>query len=380
MIDPNNASETADTGDFMAGFNSDDDAAAATTEKIGDGEAGEAAGTTNTEGATTTAEAGEGNGEGNGEGGTATGTENTEGATAGSVDNSQNGEQVPGQQAPALDLSSLPDDVRQLIERERSEAAITAENLAKTQRDFQALHGKLAPTQRELDTLRRQQQASTSAQGAAGDAGSAASELAEAEAYYDSPAFLDYAKTWPEEAKLLKEGQLRILRASLNRANQLEQRINTQILPALQSLQTTHQQTEHERATSALAAEHSDWQEINQSDEFWDWFGKEEPYLNFTDEQHRDRRLRDQTFVAHLLTRYKRETGYAAATQGQGQPANQQQQQQPPQQQQQQTRQGNARLAMAGAEVKGGAGIVRQGSAGVSPGDQFQAGFNSPDS
>lgn len=418
--------------DFMAGFNDvDDDQPIAGAGAAGAG-TGAAAGGDTQQGAGAGVEGAGVAGAGGAEGGDGADAGTAAGATAGDefaagvaddgqggeagagtgaasgntqgVDSSENGEQGRATSG-TIDYSGLPDEVRQRLEeadRIRAENEQLTGTLAARDRDYRALYNRVAPIQSKLAALERAQQGGQ--QGAAeataggqqqdnqqggGTLEEAERAITEAEAYYESDEWKRYEEQWPVEAAVLKRTNLQNLRATravaqqtAARVEQVSRTIDTQIAPHLEQVRT-------ERATQArtaelndLATRHPDWEQINGSDAFWDWFGEQAPLLNFQSEAHMRARLNDGSYVATLLDRYKRDTALAAGTQQQ-----QNNQQQNNQQQQNTAVAGgdagnaqavNARLALAGGPERGASQPIPRPGGGITPGDDFMAGFNDP--
>ena len=272
-------------------------------------------------------------------------------------------------------------------------------SLAASRRDFQALHNRVAPLQQQLATLQQGAQPAQQQQPAAGSGDVAAGEtladadkaIADAEAYFESPAFKRYAEQWPDEAAVTRESQMGTLKAIRTMRQQLEKQVGDvsrtvqqDVVPHLQQVRQNEAVTARERELSDLATAHPDWQEINVSPEFTAWFEKQKPLLNFKDADHMVERLNDGGYVSSLLTSYKEATGYGKG--GDPTPTAEQLQQQQEQQRQQQEaaarqQQSNgasARLAMSGGPGKTGVAVVtRPNASGVTPGDDFLAGFTS---
>lgn len=350
--------------DFMAGFGGGDDEVGTTTQTAADAAGGEADGA---------GDAGADTGAGGAHAGA--GDADDQGAAAG-VDTAGSGEQ--GQvQAEELNLEELPDNVRQLVTSLRENNQQLDTSLAATRRERDAAVGRVAPLQQQLTAYQRAQQQAAVTGEPRTDAAKAAVNAAQQEidtaiARFDSDEFKKYAEAWPEEAKMLRDTQLSTLNLIKQQRIEFAEQIGsvgrmvqTQIAPQLESLRTDREEAQRARAVESLAAEHPDWQDLNKSDEFWGWFEGEREHLNYSDDEHMRARLRDQTHVSHLLTRFKRETGYGgqAGQQGTAAPSK---------------APANARMALAGGRPeRSQSAPVRRGVGGVTSGDDFMAGFNS---
>lgn len=410
--DPNQNAGDAD--DFLAGFNAPDDdvggappaqqqapeAIAPPVESAppgdaGAADAGAAAGAADAgadfasgfaEGGAEVAAAGDAGAAGAPDGGGA-------GEGAGGVDTAQNGEQGRVQ-SQELNLDALPENVRQLIEEQRQRQAQLETDLASARRDRDSLHGRVAPLQQQLARLSaaQQQPVQRAPAPAAPPANAAIADaqrgIEEAEAYFESDEFKRYAETWPDEARVQRETQMRTLR-SLKALHEATAAQFERIAPQVESLRADREQQEQDRAQRQrqealddLTARHPDWQQLNESQEFVDWFAAEIPNLNYVDDDHKRARLNDASHVDYLLTRFKRDTGYgqsAAPVQDTIPPDKQSQQAADNQHQHQQQPTGGsaARLAMAGAPAAPGSPAPINRGVGLTPGDDFLAGFNS---
>lgn len=177
---------------------------------------------------------------------------------------------------------------------------------------------------------------------------------------------------------------VRSMRAQLEKqVGEVSRTVQQDVVPHLQQVRHNEAVAERKRELSDLATAHPDWREINVSPEFTAWFEKHKPLLNFKDADHMRERLNDGEYVSSLLSSYKEAKG--VGTGGQQLTAEQLQQQQEQQQrqqqdaqQQQQTSGASARLALAGGPDRTGTTVVKRPDAtGVTPGDDFMAGFGS---
>lgn len=407
--DPNNAGGT--DNDFMAGFNSEEtlDGATAGTgtgQRVAEqGADGGAAGEGGGGAASASGDqfaAGMAGEQGTGDAGVAGGDAGAGGSAGEGVDTGENGEQGRAE-SDEIDLSGLPEAIRQRLEQgdqARRQAEELSGQLAAAQRDYHALHNRVAPLQQQLAAHQRaQQQPAAAADTGAGTSGAEGGgtvadsdkEIADAEAYFESDEFKRYADQWPEEAKIQRETQMRTLRAVRSLRMQMGQQVEAlgrtvqqEVVPHLEQVRHTAAVQERTIELQQLSEKHPDWREINASDEFGIWYSEIRPLLNFQDAAHEARAVNNGEYVANLLTRFKRETGY-------GQQAQQQTAGQQGGGQQQSHQQGNAggeggtggtttsaRLALAGSPGRiGGAPVQRQGASGITPGTDFMAGFNS---
>lgn len=228
-----------DTDDFMAGFNSDDEdhagqAGAGAGATAGGGNAGGDAGAGGGDGgADAGAAAGEQFAAGLAEGEGADGAQNNGGQGVDSPETREQGQPQPGE----IDLSGLPESIRQRLEqadRDREQVDALTGQLTAAQRDYNAAVGRVAPLQSELAALKRAQQETQAGAGAGGASGGSGEsgtvadsdkEIADAEAYFESDEFKQYADTWPAEAKIQRETQMRTLRAVRSLRAQMERQV-----------------------------------------------------------------------------------------------------------------------------------------------------------
>lgn len=392
----------AQPDDFMAGFNDDGDADGSTQPAITTdaGDAGDG-----------TAGAGSTGGSVDGAGQTATGAAppsdafaaglageaqpGGENSSTQGVDIAQNGEQgrVESQE---LDLSSLPESVRQRLEeadRLKQQVEQLDGSLAATRRDYQAAVNRVAPLQQQLAALQKPAQPAPQTDttqagsgGAAGVGGLAQAEqaIADAEAYFDSPEFKRYEEQWPDEAKVQRTSQMQTLKAVRTMHAQLEQQVGdvsrtvqTQVVPHLEQVRHNEAVNARERELSDLSTQHPDWREINVSPEFKAWFEKQKPLLNFRDDDHMRERVNDGAYVSSLLTSYKESTGATSFRQQDPPPVQDATVAAPSAGAAKQEPSGaSARLAMSGGPGKTGVAVIKRPDAtGVTPGDDFMAGF-----
>ena len=395
----------APVDDFMAGFNSDGDDDVARGTAGGNEQHGTGAGADGAGAGAGTGAAGAGSGDGDqfaagmaggDEGGGAGGAAGDDGQGAQGVDTVENGEQ--GRDQPEeIDLSGLPENIRQRLEqaeKDRERAEALSGQLAASQRDYHAAVGRVAPLQSKLAALQRSQQDAQAGAGTgdgqsgtevSGTVAEAEQAIADAEAYFESDDFKRYADMWPDEAKMQRETQMRTLRAVRTLAVQTQQQVGSlnqtvqrDVVPHLEQVRHNEAVTARQMELNELTEKHADWKQINASDEFGIWYSDIRPLLNFRDAEHERASVNDGKYVADLITRFKKDTGWGS----------QQQQQQDAgaggQQNNaaggQERRAPNARLAMAGSpDARGGAVVSRQGASGITPGDEFMAGFNSND-
>ena len=293
------------------------------------------------------------------------------------VDTPENGAQVPPQPQEVV-LDNLPEDVRQQVAAILEARDKAAEEAAQVRRDFDAMKGRVTPVQRELDAAKQQlaryQQQAPQQQPQPQGAAAPPSAVAQAQAHFESPAFKDYEKLYPEEAAIQKQSQLTLAKAQdAQMAAMLEQLGN--INRVVSSEAERINRIEQERMSAAKRAEldeltttHPDWQQINESDEFWDWFNSKTSLFGIRSEDEMRRRVNDKAFVIEALNLYKASPQYAApATQAPASVAAEVTH-----------RPANAALRLASAPRNTGGGVTRP-KGPASAGDEFMAAFNSDD-
>lgn len=290
------------------------------------------------------------------------------------VDSPENGGQVP-QQPQGIDLSALPEEVRQHIEAIQAAKQQLEEANAQRERDFVALQGRVAPVQqqnaqlaREIEQLRSRQQAP---QQQPQPAGQPASTVAATQAQFETPEWKEYERLYPEDAGIQKRNQLALAQQMDDRIGRLEQRFETEA----QRLN----RIEQERVSAAKRAEldelskaHPDWQQINESGEFWDWFNGRSSVFGFRDEADMRSRLNNSSFVSNVLDLYKASNAPQATTTPEAvipTATTQAGAASPP----------DVTLALASAPRAAGAGVRRPAGGTPSAGDEFMAGFRSTD-
>ena len=287
------------------------------------------------------------------------------------VDTQQQGEQVPIQ-PEELNLDGLPDNVRQHIEQlqaSRASAEDVSAQLTKAARERDSAVARTRDLQARLTATERAQ-AQPQPQAPQQPEPVAVQPVTSAASYFESDRFKAFEAAWPEEAAIMRESQMATLDAIRMQNEQLAEQlgahglyVRTEVAPHLQKLRDAQQQAEREAEVARLNQAHPDWEQINASDEFWDWFNASRPLLNFTDDNHVRERLNDSSYVSGLLTAYKQSPAFTG-----GRATNQASEA---------TGSVNPRLALAGGDARGNSAPVRRvGSAGISPGDDFMAGFN----
>jgi hypothetical protein len=165
-------------------------------------------------------------------------------------------------------IATLPEDAQQHVRQWQEKNAKAVKD---AEDRFNALHGKLAPTQRRVSELERElaRQAKTPPQ-APTPATPAATAPTE-DSFFDSTEWKRYAEDFPSDAKVLRASHEAQVQAHKATRTQLEQRLSS-----LESrLDQTSQQVASRNVESEvekLAQAHPDWMEVNASEQFKEWF------------------------------------------------------------------------------------------------------------
>ena len=293
------------------------------------------------------------------------------------VDTPENGAQVPPQPQEVV-LDNLPEDVRQQVAAILEARNKAAEEATQVRRDLEAMKGRVAPVQRELDSAKQQlarfQQQAPQPQPQPQGAAAPPSAVALAQSHFESKAFKDFEAMYPEEAAIQKQSQLVLAQAQDAQAMAVLQQLD-QLTRTVHGEAERINRFEQERMSAAKRAEldelttaHPDWQQINESDEFWDWFNSKTSLFGIRSEDEMRRRVNDKAFVIEALNLYKASPQYAApATQAPASVAAEVTH-----------RPANAALRLASAPRNTGGGVTRP-KGPATAGDEFMAAFNSDD-
>lgn len=279
------------------------------------------------------------------------------------VDTPENGEQGAPQEQQGVVLDDLPDTVRQQVESILEANRRLAEEAAQRERDFRALHNRVAPVQRELDIAKQELAKRSTSAPPPQQPDVQSPSLAAVQAQFETPEWKEYERLYPDDAALQRRNQLAIAQAMDAQVARLAGAMESQI-ERINRLDRERFEAQQQRERDALSQAHPDWQELNESDEFWDWFQTKEHLFGFRDEADRQHRLNNRMFVSDLLDMFKatnKPVSAPAPTQPEAG---------------QQPRPASAALALAASPRSAGTGIRRPTGA-PSLGDEFLAGFNS---
>lgn len=279
------------------------------------------------------------------------------------VDTPENGEQGAPQEQQGVVLDDLPDTVRQQVESILEANRRLAEEAAQRERDFRALHNRVAPVQRELDIAKQELAKRSTSAPPPQQPDVQSPSLAAVQAQFETPEWKEYERLYPDDAALQRRNQLAIAQAMDAQLGRLAGAMESQI-ERINRLDRERAEAQQQREIEALSQAHPDWQELNESDEFWDWFQTKEHLFGFRDEADRQHRLNNRMFVSDLLDMFKATNKPVSAPA----PAQPEAGQQP--------RPASAALALAASPRSAGTGIRRPTGA-PSLGDEFLAGFNS---
>lgn len=164
-------------------------------------------------------------------------------------------------------IAALPDEVQQRIKDEREQRE---KERRESEDRYNALHGRLAPVQRRLSELENQLRYQAHPSEPQAPAAPAIQPGQTLDSYFDSTDWKEWADTYPGDAKVMRAGLEAQDRAWGTRYTQLEQ----QLQHVVQRLDATAQAVQTRTSTEEVARleeKHSDWRELNQSDDFWGW-------------------------------------------------------------------------------------------------------------
>lgn len=179
---------------------------------------------------------------------------------------------------------------------------------------YNALHGRLAPTQRQLSELqvRLQQMEQQRAQ----PAQTPAQRQEVTDSFFDSDHFKSWEEKFPGDAKILRDAIESERRASRGAIEQLNETVNG-LAQRLERTELVTTRTEVNEETKSLSTRHPDWQKHDESGEFWEWFSNEwrvkQPKslrAMYYDEGQVQRLFNDADFLADRLDEFKAEKGY----------------------------------------------------------------------
>lgn len=215
-----------------------------------------------------------------------------------------------------LAAAELPDEVKDRIRQDR---AARDEAIKQADLRFKELHGKVAPTQRALADAQRQLAQRTAApQQQPAPAAKTTQQASEDADFYESPAFKEYERMFPDDAKVLRgaiDARTGALQSSLQKMEERLGQISQQVEANSQFATTTAITAEREK----LAQTHPDWSEFNASDEFWAWWENEwrtaQPKAlrdTYYDQARLDAMWNDAEFIGQMIDEYK--ATHAAAT------------------------------------------------------------------
>lgn len=203
-----------------------------------------------------------------------------------------------------IDLASLAPSVRRRIE----EADELREKHLNLTRDYAAVHGRLAPMQRRLAELERQPTESGKAQPGPNTATPPTEADTAATVNMTLDQWKQYQAAYPEDARAvqayvdatIKERVENVTRAAQEQIARLQQQV--------EAFQPVIHDVRQQAEIGQLSQVHPDWQDINQSPEFWqfisEWVEGLPPHMREQFDIQRD--LSRSEVVIPLLTQFKR--------------------------------------------------------------------------
>jgi len=218
-------------------------------------------------------------------------------------------------------LAALPEDIRNRYIETQSANRKLQEELAQARNDHASMAGKLRPLQQKLASYERAPPAAPAAPAALEQAPQTVEEL---DAQLATPEFAEWEKTFPEEAKVWKANNRRVLEAAEKIAKRqvdaAVQTLSTRFEPIIGKVEKQQKIEDYNARISQLESVHPDWKQYNEGDDFSNWF--DEVYLpqqpDFVQERFADpkvvaRYLSDPEFTAKRLTEFKRDRGITNA-------------------------------------------------------------------
>ena len=294
--------------------------------------------------------------------------------TEGTVENTDNTDDEPAW------LASLPQEARDEYTQARDRLKQYERDLAQERQARGAVEGRLAPVQRALS--RREQeiaqlQSRLKQQPDMPTGGSAAptspSDLNE---LFTSDRWKQWASDFPSEAQTMQEALSRTASASEAKFRQLEEKLAA-MEPQFGTMNDRLERIASAEEQTRLYTAHPDYQQIDQSGEFWQWF---ESYRDEQPAEYR-RLLQDKEWLAaqfkgadfpiSLLNAYKRDVHLAEIAMSAEQPVPARPAEARPAERQSSAA---ARLAVAPSVKQSAA--PRGGRKFDSPGEEFEAIFN----
>ncbi|NID14967.1 hypothetical protein [Luteibacter yeojuensis] len=180
------------------------------------------------------------------------------------ADGTQGGSGQGADEEPFPGYANLSPEVREAFDN-------LSKKSRKFENDYRALHGMMAPTQRQNAELRRQVETTTAriqqleqVGRTQGNAGAATDDA--------QNGFDEWAAQFPEESRMLQ--------ALVNPLREEVKSLKGQLSAArteLGSLSSDREQAALEREVSALELKHADWRDIHNSPSYWEWLERQPP-------------------------------------------------------------------------------------------------------
>jgi predicted nucleic acid-binding Zn-ribbon protein len=181
------------------------------------------------------------------------------------------GQAASASNEPFPGYSTLSQEAREAFDR-------LAQARSKVENDYKALHGMMAPTQRQNAELRRQLEATQARiqqleqlERAQRDASAAKDEALKG--------IEDWASQFPEESKVL----MALVNPLREKVTALEGQLNA-ARAELGTLANERQQAALAREISELDKAHADWRDIHASPDYWEWLNRQPPGIQALNE------------------------------------------------------------------------------------------------
>lgn len=272
-----------------------------------------------------------------------------------------------------LASANLPEDV---VTRIRADREARDNAIREAQQRYDALHGRLAPTQQRLADTERRLAQMTRQPAEPAPTPPVMQPGQSLDSFFDSAEWKAYADDYPGDAKVMRSA-LEADRAMWQQHVQhLDARLN-QLARRLESTEQVASRSVINEEISLLEKRHPDWMDINNSDEFWGWFdgwrASQPKSLRamYYDDAKLGELFNDAEWTASLLDGYKAQHQAAPHAQVPAQAPAPQSNSTPPAQPQAP----NGRLAMSVAPtVRGGAALPQAiNTDGMSEAEAFDA-------
>lgn len=198
-------------------------------------------------------------------------------------------------------LASLPEEVQARIKAERKE----------TEDRYTALHNRLAPTQRRLSDVETRLAQLQKSQPASPPAKQDPEAPPAEDSIFDSDGWKSWAEDFPGDAKVLRAAMEKQQQGFKSALSGMQEQVRSLAERLGQTEQVSYQSRINEEEAK-LDSAHGDWRELNQSQEFWDWWrndwrAKQPKSLRpiYYDEEKFSELWSDAEFAIHVIDDYK---------------------------------------------------------------------------